>query len=337
MDWLRNDLVANAGMAVRKFLIFILGPTGVGKTELSVFLARKYDAEIFSADARQFFKELNIGTAKPSKEVLASVKHHFIDSLSIHACYSVGKFEGAVIQKLDSYFQQKDIAILVGGSGLYINAVCEGIDPMPDIDKNIRAGLNKTHKENGIKPLLEQLEKLDPAYYREVDRSNPQRIIRALEVCIATGKSFSALRTHSKKGRNFIPIKIGLNIARAVLYEKINKRVDKMIDAGLVEEAKQLHPYRGLNALETVGYCELFDYFEGRHDMHKAIELIKTNSRRYAKRQLTWFNKDKSIQWFEPEESEISYQLSVISLREKIVRYIDKEIKNANDKNRTTF
>lgn len=286
----------------KKKLIVIVGPTAVGKTDFAIKLAKYLKTEIISADSRQIYKELLIGTAKPSTDELSDVKHHFIGSHSIHDYYNVAKFEIDVLKTLDSLFEMYDQVIMVGGSGLYVDAVCNGIDELPDVDDDLRKELNTIYKEEGIGIIQQKLKNLDPEFYDTIDKSNPKRIIRALEVCLATGQKYSDQRSNRNKERPFEIIKIALNIDREQLYERINKRVDKMITNGLIEEAKSLYELRHLNALNTVGYKELFDHFSGNITIEKAIEKIKTNSRRYAKRQLTWFRKDKTYHWFNPKD-----------------------------------
>jgi tRNA dimethylallyltransferase len=286
-----------------KTLIVIVGPTAIGKTALAVQIAQKFQTEIISADSRQFYIETEIGTAKPSSVELAAAKHHFINSHHITENFTVGDFETQSLAKLNEIFEKNDFAVLVGGSGLYINAVCNGFDDLPRASAELRAQLNQDFLDEGIEPLQRRLQELDPLYFKEVDLHNPQRIIRALEVCISTGIPFSTYRTRSQKTRAFFCVKIGLNTNRGQLYDRINKRVDQMIAMGLEDEAKNLMPYRHLNALNTVGYSELFDYFDGKITRNEAIEKIKQNTRRFAKRQLTWVRKDLEINWFEPSES----------------------------------
>ena len=289
-------------MTSNKTLIIILGPTAVGKTALSIQVAKLFHTEILSADSRQFFKEMNIGTAKPSPEEMQDIKHHFIDFLSIEEDYNAGAYESKDLACMENIFRQKDIAILTGGSGLYINAVCNGFDELPETDEKVRADSIEKYRSDGIEALQKQLKKLDPVYYDMVDLNNSQRIIRALEVCLVSGQPYSNFRSGKQKPRNFNILKIGLERDRKELYQRIDERVDEMIKSGLEKEARGLLPYRNKNALQTVGYKELFDYFEGKHDLQKAIELIKQNTRKFAKRQLTWFRKDKKIHWFHPDE-----------------------------------
>ncbi|MCP4439653.1 MAG: tRNA (adenosine(37)-N6)-dimethylallyltransferase MiaA [Aureispira sp.] len=286
-------------MASNKYLLVICGPTASGKTSLSIDLAKHFGSEILSCDSRQFFKEMSIGTAKPNAGELAAAKHHFVDSLSINEFYTIGDFERDVITFLDGYFLNHDIAIMVGGSGMYIKAVCEGIDDYPDVDPNIRTELNQLFKEKGLEALQTELKELDPTYFSKVDLNNHQRIIRALEICKSTGKPFSSFQNKNKIQRPFEVLKIGINWDREKLYERINYRVDLMLEEGLEQEAKELYPQRALNALQTVGYQELFSYFSGEITKEKAIELIKRNTRRYAKRQMTWFRRDTDLEWFD--------------------------------------
>lgn len=298
-----------------KFLFVVCGPTAVGKTALAIWIAKNFETEIISADARQFYKEMNIGTAKPNENELNSVPHHFINSLSVEQDYSAGDFEKEAIPVLEKIFSKKNSAVLVGGSGLFIKAVCEGLDEFPVVNQQIRDELRKEFEAKGISFLQEKLKELDAEYFAIVDKENHRRLIRALEVCLSTGKTFSEFHKHEKKERNFQIIKIGLNLPREKLYERINLRVDEMIKSGLVEEAEKLFPLRKLNALQTVGYVELFDYFEKKISLNEAIEKIKQHTRNYAKRQLTWFNQDKTIHWFLPNEDEkiISFLQSQIS------------------------
>jgi len=286
-----------------KYLIVISGPTGIGKTGLSINIAKNLETEIISADSRQFYKELKIGTAAPSSEQLSEVNHYCIGNKSINDYYSIYKFEQDVLNILEKLFNKSNTVILTGGSGLYIDAVCLGVDDIPDIDETIRLKVLKKYEEEGIEGLRFDLKTLDPEFYVKADLRNPKRMMRALEVCLMTGKPFSGFRKGLETKRNFKTIWIGLNRDRDELYHIINERVDKMIDDGLVDEAKKFHPLKHLNSLNAVGYKELFGYFDGDYSLEKAIELIKRNSRRYAKRQLTWFNKNKNISWFHPDES----------------------------------
>lgn len=285
-----------------KHLIVVLGPTAVGKSALAITLAKTFNCPILSADSRQFYKELSIGTAKPSTKELAEVKHYFINNKSVNDSYSVGDFELECITLLKELYQTHNYVILVGGSGLFINAVCNGLDKLPSVNNEIRKELNKVFNEHGLMPLQKELKEKDPSYYEQVDIHNPQRIIRALEVIRVSGKKYSDLRKRSTVKREFNTIKIGLNIDREALYDRINSRVDEMIRKGLVEEARSVYRYKECNALQTVGYKEMFEHFDGDTTLKQAIELIKKNTRNYAKRQLTWFRKDKDIVWFSPEE-----------------------------------
>ena len=287
---------------MKKHLIVIAGPTGIGKTDLSIRLAKQYQAEIISCDSRQFYREMNIGTAVPNKTDLAEVKHHFIQNLSIENPYTVGDFEKDALTKIDELHQKNDVVIMVGGSGLYIDAVCKGLDDFPKIPRDLRARLNQRLVHEGIESLEQELNKLDPDYHKIVDKSNPHRIIRALEVCLVSGKAFSSFRKKQEKTRAFNTIKIILNRDRETLYERINLRVNQMMKEGLLEEVKNLLPFREFNALQTVGYKELFAYFDGECNLETAIEEIKKNTRRYAKRQMTWFRRDPETLFFNPEE-----------------------------------
>ena len=294
---------------MKNILIVLLGPTAIGKTNVAIHLAKALNAEILSADSRQFYRELKIGVAAPSVEELKAVKHHFIGHLSMTEYYNVSRFEHDVLEILYDYFKNHKYAILVGGSGLYIDAVCNGIDELPDPDEKLRGKLKKDLENHGIEYLKEKLKKLDPEYYEKVDLNNPNRILRALEVCLMTGKTYSSLRNNQPKNRDFSIVKIGLNRPREELFTIIEDRVDKMIESGLVNEVEGLKEYRDLNSLNTVGYKEIFKYLYGEWSLEKAIEKIKTNTRRYAKRQLTWFKKDEEIKWFHPGEKDqiISY------------------------------
>ena len=282
-----------------KTLISIVGPTGIGKTALSLKLAEHFKTEIISSDSRQFFKEMTIGTAVPSSEELSSVRHHFIQHISINDTYNVGRFEKEAIVKLEELFKTKDVIIMVGGSGLYSNAVVNGIDDFPDIPKTIREELNLRLKTEGIKVLQSQLKVLDTISFNTIAIDNPQRLIRALEICIGTGKPYSSFLSKNRVTRPFKTISIGVKAEREIIYERINRRVDIMVESGLVNEAKSLLPHKYLNALNTVGYKELFKYLEGEWTLEFAISEIKKNTRRFAKRQLTWYRKDESIMWFD--------------------------------------
>jgi len=285
-----------------KTLIVVVGPTAIGKTALSIVLAQHFATEIISADSRQFFKEMEIGTAKPSAEELSAATHHFINSHHIDTLFSIGDFESEVLQLAEKLFENHQTLVMVGGSGLYVDAVCNGLDQLPDTDLSVREELNTLLTTHGIAEIRRQLEQADPGYYAKVDQFNPQRMIRGLEFFLSTGEKFSAYMTNNRKSRPFKIVKIGLNTDRAILYERINNRVDLMMNNGLLEEVKQLTPYRDLNALKTVGYTELFNYLEGIITLDEAVDKIKQNTRRFAKRQLTWFRKDDQIHWFEPNE-----------------------------------
>ncbi|MCK3685649.1 tRNA (adenosine(37)-N6)-dimethylallyltransferase MiaA [Maribellus sp. YY47] len=285
---------------MQKTLVVITGPTGIGKTSVGIEIARHFSTEIVSCDSRQIYKELNIGTAVPSPNELASVPHHFIQSHSIEENYNASRYEQESLQLLEKLFGRLDLIVMVGGSMLYIDAVCKGIDEMPDADPEIRAALKQQLKKEGLESLRLQLKKLDPDYYETVDLKNPNRIVHALEISLMTGKPYSSFRTNPEKERPFKIIKIGLNCDRELLHQRINRRVDKMIEEGLIDEARSVYPMKHLNALNTVGYRELFDWFDGTISHEKAIELIKRNSRRYARKQLTWFRRDENVHWFEP-------------------------------------
>ncbi len=285
-----------------KYLIVIIGATAVGKTDLSLRLAQHFATDIISADSRQFYREMDIGTAKPSPAELELVKHHLINSHSISEEYSVGQFERDALKILADIYQKNDIALLVGGSGLYVRVVCEGMDEMPEADFQIRETLNNRLIINGLDDLLAELARLDPIYYTQVDKANPQRVLRALEVCLASGKPYSAFRKNQKTPRDFKIIKIGLDRPRAELYARIDARMDLMLTQGLLAEAQTLQAFANHNALQTVGYQEIYGYLRGEYDWDEAVRLLKRNSRRYAKRQLTWFRRETDINWFHPED-----------------------------------
>ncbi|MCJ8164663.1 tRNA (adenosine(37)-N6)-dimethylallyltransferase MiaA [Pontibacter sp. E15-1] len=290
-----------AAVGKEKHLVVVVGPTAVGKTDLCVYLAKKYAAEIISADSRQFFREMRIGTAKPSPEEQQGIPHHFIDSHSIAEEYNAGGYEQDVLALLPKLFEQQDIVIMTGGSGLYVRAVCEGMDEMPETDLALRERLTHQYELQGLQPLLEQLQLLDPVYFAQVDKDNPQRVIRAVEVCLSSGAPYSSFRRNGQRERPFHIIKIGLTRDREDLYQRINQRMDQMLAQGLLEEARELYPHRKHNALQTVGYKEIFDYLDGLCDWEEAVRLLKRNSRRYAKRQLTWFRKNpEEYTWFHP-------------------------------------
>ena len=286
----------------KKYIIVIAGPTAIGKTDLAVKLAKELNTVVISADSRQFFKEMSIGTAKPNYEELQNVKHYFIDCISVTEELNAGEYEKQVLNLLNELFVLHNMVILVGGSGLFINSVLNGVDVLPEKDEQLRLHLKKEFEEKGLDLLQKKLKELDIEYYNQVDIQNPQRLIRAIEVCILTGKKYSELRKNSIKTRPFIPIKVALDMDRDKLYERINWRVDKMMNDGLLEEVKLLLPYKKLNALNTVGYKELFDFLEEKLKIEEAVELIKKNTRNYAKRQLTWFRKDEEYKWFNPNQ-----------------------------------
>ena len=285
-----------------KTLIVITGPTAVGKTQLCLDIARHFDIPIINADSRQIYKELSIGTAKPSAEELQQVRHYFVGILSLQDYYSASLFESQVISLLGTLFQHSDYALMAGGSMMYIDAVCDGIDDIPTIDDETRATMKRCLAEEGLQKLCEELQRLDPEYYEIVDRQNPKRVVHALEICTMTGRTYTSFRKRDKKERPFRIVKIGLNRAREELYRRINARVDEMMRQGLLQEAERVYPMRNLNALNTVGYKELFDYLNGRWPLDEAVERIKGNTRRYARKQLTWYKKDPQIRWFHPDQ-----------------------------------
>ena len=303
---------------MKNFLIVLLGPTGVGKTDISVDIARHFNCEIISADSRQFFMEMSIGTALPTKLQLKTIRHHFIKFLSVKDYYSSSLFERDVLELLPELFSKNNIVLMSGGSGLYIDAVCIGIDDIPDVDPFIREKYLARYREEGIEGLRSSLKILDPEHYVKVDLKNYKRIIRALEICETTGSPYSSFLKKQKRERDFGIIKMGLERHRDDLYKRINSRVDDMVRMGLEDEARILYTLRNLNALNGVGYREFFDFIDGKISKEEAIELIKRNSRRYAKRQLTWWGKDKDIRWFHPEKIE------------EIIVYIDEQVRKAD-------
>ena len=280
-------------------LITIVGPTAIGKTALSIKLAQHFNSDIISCDSRQFYKEMCIGTAVPDTDELAAAKHHFIQNRSVFEDYNVGSFEKDTLLKLDELFEKNAIQVMVGGSGLYVDAVLKGLDYFPKVTPEIRQELTKELETEGIESLQKKLKELDSTSYEEIAIDNPQRLIRALEICIGSDKPYSYFKNKEKAPRNFKSIKVGLNADRAIIYDRINRRVDIMIENGLLEEAKLVYPHKNLNALQTVGYRELFEYFDGNCNLEFAISEIKKNTRRFAKRQLTWFRKDPEIIWFD--------------------------------------
>jgi tRNA dimethylallyltransferase len=287
-----------------KKLIVVVGATAVGKTEFCIKLAQKLQTVIISADSRQFYCEMSIGTAKPSQEELAIVPHYCINTQSIRNEYNAGEYEKDVLALLETLFQTYDKVILTGGSGLYIQAICNGMDNMPQVPPSLRTSLNQRIEQEGLEVLLAELAILDPEYYQKVDKANPQRIVRALEICLASGKPYSSFRVQQTAKRPFEILKIGLQRERAELYARIDARIDKMIAEGLLEEVKSLQAYRNHNALQTVGYKEIFDFLDQQYDWQECVRLLKRNSRHYAKRQLTWFGKDTQIQWLEVQNAE---------------------------------
>ncbi len=295
-------LMNSMSMKNTKKIIIIVGPTAIGKTALSISLAKALSTEIISCDSRQFYKELLIGAAPPNTKELAEVKHHFIQHLSVTEDYNAGDFETDVINKIEELHKKNNTLIVVGGSGLYVDAICKGFDKMPQISTTLRNELNQKLKNNGIEWLQKEVQEIDPDFYANCDTQNPQRLLRALEVFKTTGNSFSSYKTKTIKRRPFKIIKIGLNTNREILYNRINKRVDIMMDNGLLEEVHSLLDYQHRNALKTVGYKEIFAFYNNETTLEKAVENIKQNTRRFAKRQLTWFKKDQNTEWFEPHQ-----------------------------------
>ncbi len=296
--------------ARNKYLITVVGPTAIGKTATAIALAKFFACEILSADSRQFFKEMSIGTAVPSAAELADAKHHFIGNKSVTDAYNVGDFEREAIHLLENLFETDDFAVLVGGSGLYIDAVLNGIDVFPEIDSEVRNALQKKYEDLGINYLQQKLEYLDPDYYQKVDQENPQRLMRAIEVCIGSGQPYSSYLGVHKNQRSFMPIVIGLEAPREIVYDRINRRVDTMLLDGLLDEVTGLYMFKDFNALQTVGYRELFAFIDGAFTLDFAISEIKKNTRRFAKRQMTWFKKNSEVAWFDydvPTENIISY------------------------------
>ncbi|MNQ43266.1 tRNA dimethylallyltransferase [compost metagenome] len=288
-----------------KYLITIVGPTAIGKTALSIALAQHFNCEIISCDSRQFFREMTIGTAVPNQEELNSATHHFIQNKSIFENYTVGDYEKEALLKLEELFQKNDFTILIGGSGLYVDAILKGFDEFPEINPEVRSEVNSNYEKLGITYLQEQLQRLDPDYFQKITLENPQtlqnpqRMMRFVEVCIGTQKPYSSFLNQKKNNRNFTPVLIGLEADRKIIYDRINQRVDIMMNEGLLNEAKTLYPNKALNALQTVGYRELFSYFDGDFTLPFAIEEIKKNTRRFSKRQLTWFKRNENTKWFD--------------------------------------
>ena len=302
---------------MKNTLITIVGPTAIGKTALSIQLANHFKSDIISCDSRQFFKEMTIGTAVPSTDELKAAKHHFIQNRSIFDAYNVGEFERDTLAKLEDLFLENPIQIMVGGSGLYVDAVLKGLDYFPEVDPKIREDLTKELEEKGIESLQEKLQKLDVETYNTIALDNPHRIMRALEICIGSGKTYSEFKNKPKEPRNFNVIKVGLTADREIIYNRINQRVDLMIENGLVEEAQNLHQHKNLNALQTVGYRELFSFFDDEFTKEFAIAEIKKNTRRFAKRQITWFKRDEKTLWFD-------YKSDI----EKIINEVENSIEN---------
>ncbi len=289
-------------MHINKNLIILFGPTGAGKTDLSIEIARYFNSEIFSADSRQIYKELGIGVAKPNREQLETIQHHFIDSISVNEHYSIYKFEKDCLNALTEYFETNNVAVMVGGSGLYIDAILNGVDEMPDYDPEIREYVNELFIKYGIEFLRKELLKFDPDYYQIIDLKNPKRLIRAIEIYYQTGIPFSQFLKNQEVNRDFTVIKIGINLDREMLYERINLRVDKMIEQGLIDEVYDIYHNKDLPALQTIGYKELFNYIDKKCSLSDAVELIKKNTRNFARRQLTWFKRYKDAKWFTPSE-----------------------------------
>ena len=287
-----------------KKLIVILGPTGVGKTSLCLHIAKEYNVPVINADSRQMFKELPIGTAAPTTKEQEQAKHYFVGNLTVDKYYNASMFENDVLSLLDILFKQQDIALMSGGSMMYIDAVCNGIDDIPTVDTQIRQRLKERYEQEGLESIIQELRQLDPEYYNIVDKKNHKRVIHALEICLSTGKAYSSFRHNVRKTRPFQIIKIGLTRNREELYYRIDQRVDEMISNGLLKEAANMYPQRNLNALNTVGYKELFDYIDGKTDLQEAIFKIKSNTHKYCRKQLTWFKRDPEIKWFTPENVE---------------------------------
>lgn len=285
-------------------LIVLIGPTGVGKTELSLKIAENYHTEIISADSRQLYADLKIGTAAPTREQLERVRHHFVGTLQLTDYYSAAQYEADVLNTLNQLFQIHPVVLLTGGSMMYVDAVCKGIDDIPTVDRETRELMIHRYETEGLERLCAELKLLDPEYYNIVDLKNPKRVVHALEICYMTGKTYTSFRTRSNKKRPFHILKIGLKRDREELYERINRRVNQMIDEGLVEEARSVYPYRHLNSLNTVGYKEIFNYLDGTWTLPFAIEKIKQNSRIYSRKQMTWFKRDADIAWFHPDETD---------------------------------
>ncbi|WP_291857838.1 tRNA (adenosine(37)-N6)-dimethylallyltransferase MiaA [Marinilabilia sp.] len=305
----------------KKSVIVVTGPTGIGKTGLSIDLAREFDCPIISADSRQIFKELKIGTAAPTNEELRKATHYLIGTHSIFDYYSAYKYEQEALALVDKLFEANDVVILTGGSMMYIDAFCNGIDELPTIDPELRDNLQEAFRKEGLENIRRQLKLLDPVFYNQLDLKNPKRIIHALEICLMTGRPYSALRTNTKKIRPFHIVKIGLDMDRSLLHQRINQRVDQMMQDGLENEARGLYAHRTLNSLNTVGYREFFDFFDNIINREKAIELVKRNSRRYARKQLSWFRRDEEITWFSPQNTE------------EVITFVQRKIKRTGAHN----
>lgn len=286
----------------QKKLLVISGPTAVGKTRLAIDIAKHFHTEIISADSRQIFKELTVGTAKPAVTELHEVQHHFINSHSIHEEYDAARFGEEALALINKLFERHDYVVVCGGSGLYLKALLEGFDDIPEVADEVRDQLIEEFEAKGLLWLQNKMRELDPVYFQQIDQKNPVRLMRALEVKIATSRSISDFQTRAKRTHPFSIVKIGLELERAVLYNRIDARMDSMIDSGLFEEAKALYPFKNLNALQTVGYREIYDYLDGQYDREEAVRLLKRNTRRYAKRQLTWFKRDEEVRWFNPND-----------------------------------
>lgn len=298
-------MVAEGFPDKHNFLVIIAGPTAVGKTGVAIDVARHFNTDVISADSRQFYRGMSIGTAAPSAAQLALVKHHFVGHLDPEDYFNVSKYEESVLTLLEQHYKEKNIAVLTGGSGFYVQAVTNGIDDLPDADEEVRNQLQKTYETGGLSELRRLLLTYDPVYAAKVDMANPVRIMRALEVTLQTGSPYSSFLRNESAHRDFVPIKIALNISRELLHQRINQRVDAMIEEGLEEEARYFYPRRHLNSLNTVGYKELFEYFDGKVTFNEAVDKIKTNTRRYARRQITWLKRDKEYVWLKPDSREV--------------------------------